>query len=949
MIRLFLSCAVLLGTAFQPKPPSWAEETLARLSLREKVAQLFAVQAYGDFKNAQDADWLRLTRQVADLGVGSVIFFQGDPFEQLTQTNLLQSKAKTPLLIAQDMEYGVGMRVRRTTAFPFAMALGATRNPDLAYEMGKMVAREAKSLGVHQNYAPVADVNNNPENPIINIRSYGEKPDLVGKMVAAYLRGMQEAGLIATVKHFPGHGDTATDSHHGLPSLNFDRKRLDEIELPPFKAAIEAGVQSVMVGHLALPQLETQPDLPATLSKKVIGSLLRQTLGFTGLIVTDSFLMTGLTQQYRAGEAAVLAIEAGVDMVLMSQDVEAAIQAVVQAVETGRISEERINFSARKILELKEKQGLHLQKTSDLSYAMDVIQAPEHQALATEIARQAFTLVKNENQALPLGGQKRKYSLITLNDDDVPRIGQPFLQALQSRSLPLQSVHMLDQRVTEDQFENALADAQQSDFVIVASYIGVQANEAEQAATQKMKHFLNRLQAKAKAVLLISFGSPYLTLGLQAQPTALAFSYSADPFSQQAAADAVLGRAPISGKLPVSIPNLYPYGAGLDLAASYPLQSSLPYDTAQLQAIERLIREAITDKAFPGAALAIGTQNQTVLTKGFGYFTYTSDRVVTETSLFDLASLTKVIGLTTAVMKLYEEGKLSLEDKITNYFPAFGQNGKDVLTLRHLMTHSGGLKAFYPFYTMGLNTREEILDFIFKDKLYYSPGSKMEYSDLDMIIMGMIVEKITGQTLDAYLKDTFYKPLGMLHTGFRPAGGAGESKAVVPTEQDAHFRKKLIQGEVHDECAWVLGGTSGHAGLFSTANDLAVFAQLMLNKGSYGGTQYLKPETIDLFTRVQDPKLSTRALGWDTKSPSGYTFMGQSVGKRAYGHTGFTGTSIWIDPDAKVFAILLTNRVHPTRENKKIFDVRAKLGDLVFKTLTEGKASLPTTPQNRDW
>lgn len=945
---LFL-CAFLSISAHSP-PMGWAEQTLAQMSLEDRVAQLLSVITFGEFNAEDSAERTQLKALVQDLKVGGVILTLAEPLAQAELTNWMQELAGVPLLISMDMENGVAMRTKRTTAFPTAMALGATQNPELAYRMGQLVAKEARSLGVHQNFAPVADVNNNPENPIINVRSYGESPEWVSKMVRAYVAGMQEKGLIATVKHFPGHGDTATDSHHGLPVLPFDRKRLDDVELIPFKDAIKEGVKSVMVGHLAVPAIEKDLNVPATLSPAISQGILVDEWGFQGLIVTDALGMKGVTSQFGVGEAAIRALEAGADQLLMSPDPYAAHRAILQAVTSGRLTEGRINKSVLKLLKLKEELKLQERKLISIADIYKNVSLNTHKALAEEIAESAFTLLRNEGQFFPLDPRlNHGIALMHLNDDDDPKVGDAFQRAIQSTGLRVEKTMLLDRRSDTAEYQKALEIADQSKVVLVSAYIGFHGNPQEKQTVMKHKDFLNKLISLGKTVILISFGSPYLTVGLQAQPAVLAVAYGADPASIQNASEALTGRKPVSGKLPVTVPNLYPIWSGIPVSSLLPMSKTSQYQPAQFSAIDELLQSAIRNKAFPAAAIAFGTDKTLVRAKAYGYQTYESDVAVTPDMPFDLASLTKVVGLTTAVMKLYEEGRLRLDDKVVKYIPEFAPNGKDQLTIRHLMTHTGGLKAFYAFYNMGIHSREGVLQHIYADKLYYTPDTKMEYSDLDMILMGLIVERISGKTLDAYLKDNFWKPLGMERTGFRTTNGADDNQRIVPTEKDTYFRKKLMQGEVHDECAWVLGGTSGHAGLFSTANDLAIFAHLMLNEGSYGGKQYLKPETIRLFTKVQRPGFSTRGLGWDTKPKAGYTTAGTKWGPRSYGHTGFTGTSIWIDPDAKVFAVLLTNRVYPTRENQKIRDIRPKYADLVWEMIKQGGVNTTTSKSNRTW
>ena len=921
------------------RPGAWTETQLRTLTLAQQIGQLFAVRARGVFQSVDDPDYRELVRLVEQFQVGGVIFFQGDPYSQAMLANELQRRSRLPLLIAQDTEWGVAMRVRRTTSFPRAMAIGATGNPDYAYAVGYVTAREARALGVHQLYAPVADVNNNPMNPIINVRAFGEDPLQVATMVRAFVRGVQDAGAIATAKHFPGHGDTSIDSHSDLPVLRFDRKRLDTLELVPFRAAIKAGVQSIMTGHLALPRLDPTPNLPASLSRRITHELLREELGFDGLVVTDALEMQGVTKHFGVGEAAVRALEAGADMLLLSEDVEAARSAILQAVAQGRLSRARIEASVRRVLLAKERLGLHRERLVDLNAIPYVVGIAPHQALSQTIARASLTLLRNEGNLLPLPdvpATPRRLQVIILSDSDDPATGRFFVQTLREVA-PDDRIasRLLDVRSHPDDYRAALEAAARADVVLVPAYLFVRSGTGRIRLPERQRTFLDALIAQGRPVVLIAFGNPYLIMDLQRPPAVYLAAYGGSESTQRAAVQAIFGQAPFTGRLPITIPGHFQRGDGLQLEQvaprlTYPEEVGM--STQRLYRVDSLLRAAIADSAFPGAAVAIGRGPAIVWLKGYGHFTYTSDQRVTPSSVFDLASLTKVVVTTTAAMQLYEAGKLDLDAPVVRYLPEFGQNGKDRVTIHQLLSHTAGLAPFHPFHRMGITSAEAVRQAILSDSLIYEPGTQSRYSDLGMIVLGWVIERITGQPLDRYAEEHIFRPLGMRHTGFRPVGRPDTT--VVPTEIDTVFRHRLIQGEVHDETAWILGGVAGHAGLFSTAEDLARFAYMLVNEGRLGGRPFLKPETIRLFTTPVDPeRAGTRALGWDTRSREGYSSAGRLFGPRSFGHTGFTGTSIWIDPDQQLFVILLTNRVYPTRENRKHLAVRARLADLAYEAI----------------
>ncbi len=941
----FIGCASTLPPANTVDPETgltlrqsaWVDSLMQALTIEQKVAQLFMTSAHGRFYSVDDPAYQRLLDRVEQFEIGGVIFLVGHPQAQALMTNALQRRSRLPLLIAQDMEWGVGMRLDRATTFPRAMALGATRNPDLAFAMGQTVAAEARALGVHMNYAPVADINNNPFNPVINVRSYGENPALVSAMNTAYIRGMQAGGLFATAKHFPGHGDTAVDSHADLPVLNLTRARLDSLELTPFREAIEAGVTSIMVAHLALPNLEPDPTVPASLSPRIVTDLLRKDLGFEGLIVTDAMNMEGVTKYFGVGEAAVRCIEAGVDQVLMSRDEYAAQRAILNALASGRLTQTQIDASVKRILTTKARLNLLDQRLINPDALPKHIGRRKHRLLNNAIARQSLTLLRNEKEMLPLNDPTARILVVTLNDTQNPQAGRYFVQQLKQQGHGNKIEHrVLDVGSSSRDFAQVRAYADQFDIVLAPAYVRVRSGTGRIALNDQQQRFLNALVQKGKPVILMSLGNPYIILNLE-PPDAYLAAYSGAESSQRAMAQAIFGRASIGGKLPVTIPDLYPYGAGLNLPQSAPrldVPSTAGMNETLTQRVDSLMKASIADKAFPAAAVAIGRHDVTAHLKGYGYLTYDSDLPVSSHSLFDLASLTKVLATTPSIMKLFEEGKLNLDAPLATYLPEFGQNGKEQVTVRQILTHTAGLKSFYQFYDEGITDREDIISFIQKDDLKYTPDAKYVYSDLGMMMLALAVERISGKPFNQYVKETFYQPMGMGHTGFRPAFGQGKDTHIVPSEVDDVFRNELVQGEVHDERAWMLGGTAGHAGLFSCAHDLALFAQMMLNGGTLNGKRFFEEETIRLFTTKFENELDhTRALGWDTKSPEGYSSAGQHFGPRSFGHTGFTGTSFWIDPDADLFVILLTNRVYPTRNNRKHIPIRPALADIAYKSV----------------
>ena len=756
---------------------AWAESTLEQLTLEQKVSQLFFPFAFGVYRSADDPRHKRLVELVEDFQAGGIHFFQGDPFSQALLANELQSLSSIPLITTQDMESGAGMRLSRTTTLPSAMAMAATRNKDLVYAAGLVTAREARALGTTQVFAPVADINNNARNPVINVRSFGERPQLVATMVSAFTLGLQDGNVLATAKHFPGHGDTSTDSHSDLPVLPFSRARLDSVELVPFRAARDAGIMSIMMGHLALPQIEPDKNVPATLTPAIVTSLLREEMGYKGLIVSDAMRMTGVTKYFGVGESAVRALEAGVDVLILSNDEYAARAAILRAIDEGRLTEERIDESVLRLLKAKEWLRINENRYVDPSKTRLIVANTQHRVLSEEIARESITLVRNTDNLIPFRSTPARVMSITLSDTDDPARGSYFNDQVKSLapSAYLES-RLMDVRSTRDDFNEALYEANFADVIVVPTYLPVRSGTNRLSLPGHLQGFLNNLLQKDKPIILISFGSPYIVEAIASQPEVYIAAYGDSEASQKAAAQALFGYTAIQGKLPITIPGVYSFGHGIQIPQiksrpGYPEEVGM--SSIRLAAVDSLLRKAVAGQAFPGAAVAIGRPNVLVKLDSYGYFKYNSEKQVSPSSLFDLASLTKVVATTTAAMLLYDRGKLSLDDKVTRFLPEFGQKGKDGLTIRHLLTHTSGMRPFRPFHQEGITTRSGVINAIFQEELVYAPNSESRYSDFNMIVLALVIENITGQSFASFATTEIFRPLGMYKTGFRQATAEG--------------------------------------------------------------------------------------------------------------------------------------------------------------------------------
>jgi beta-N-acetylhexosaminidase len=930
----------------------WVENTLRKMTDEEKIGQLLFTTYHGSF-TATDADaYRKMMHDVDDLHVGGFInvtqmwplgIIKSQAYPTAVLTNQLQARSKLPLLIGADFERGAAMRLDEGTSFPTAMALAAAGSPADAYTMGKITTMEARAVGIHWIYAPVSDVNNNPGNPIINTRSFGEDPQRVAEFVAAFVRGVEENGGLATAKHFPGHGDTAADSHIDLPVIRADKDRLEHLELVPFRSAIAAGVGSVMTGHLSIPALEPDPNTPATLSKNVLTGVLRDELHFQGLVVTDAMDMGGITTRFAPGEAAVRAVLAGADALLMPPVPDAAHEALQAAVKSGRISRERLDASVRRILLAKARLELNKNKLVDLNAINKKFGLAPWQKDAQDISDRGVTLLRDNAKLLPLSSAKPSRALLlAFYADPEPYPGEDLERELRSRFDSVTTLRADTRFIKADTLKLPTADSY--DVAILALFVRVSDRKGNVDIPEEQLALAKRVFQAGKPVITVGFGSPYLIENFPQAETWLAV-FGISDVAQISVARALFGQIPIGGHLPVTIPGI-PLKAGFGISRPADPATLQPMDASgdkQLQPAYDVIEKAIADKNFPGATLAVSYQGK-VSIHAFGKLSYDEQAPnVTMETKYDIASLTKVVATTTLVAKLAEGDfpvPLDLDARIDRYLPEWGadpeqKEWRSRVTVRHLLTHTSGLPPFKEYWRTSKGKRDT-LSRIFTEPLEYEPGTKEVYSDLGIILMAEIVERLTGRTLDDLAKAYIFDPLKMSNTMYRPPKKLWTQ--IAPTEVDNNLRHRLVQGEVHDENAFTIGGVSGHAGLFSTAADLAAFSQMLLNGGSYGHERILRRATVTQFTTPQQLSSGTRTLGWAVPTEGGSS--GHFFSAHSFGHTGFTGTSIWIDPDRDLFVVLLTNRVNPTRENQKILKVRPALHDAVMESLELAQPAL---------
>lgn len=942
----------------------WVDSVFKSLSKDEKIAQLFVVRssappaAGSAIATFYDKEVIEAIRKY---NIGGICLFQGGPQQQAQRINQFQQLAKTPLLVTIDGEWGLGMRMDSVRSLPRPMMLGAVQDASIAYQYGKVVAEQCKRIGIQVNYAPVMDINNNPANPVINDRSFGEDKYKVAAYGIQYMKGMQDAGVMACAKHFPGHGDVAVDSHYDLPVINKTKQQLDSLELYPFKQAIIAGIGSVMVAHLQVQAIDNAQNRPTSISYNNVTKLLRNEMGFKGLTFTDALEMQGVKKFYPDGEASAQAVIAGNDMLCLPGDIPGSIKKIKAAIKKKKLSWDDIDAHVKRVLYAKYQYGLanwvpvnSYNLTKDLNSNID--------ATTRLIAENAITLLNNNDAAIfPLSkGKKIAYVGIGLTKDNE--------FARQLRKDYDAHVYYFDYKQSSDRANKLLQylkDEYETVVIGIHNYSRRPANNF--GISLPAKQLVRQLQIQHKAITFV-FGNPYAVKDFCDSKVLLA-CYEDDPITQTVAADLLYGRLVAKGKLPVTVCESLQYGAGI--VANRLLYDApavdLGFRQEKLLEIDSIVNDAIAKQAIPGAVVLVAKEGKIAYEKAFGYLTYDSTEAVYPETIYDLASVTKIMATTVAVMKLYDEGRLDLQKTLGDYLPWVKGSNKENLKLWDIILHQAGLKAWIPFYKETVDTalaniplfsyysyrpdsihRVRVADNIYLrsdwvDTMYnrilqseLGPMGKYVYSDNDFIFLGKIVESISGKTLDRYVKEEFYDKLQMNNTGFKPRDRF-PLNYIAPTEEELGFRQQLIHGDVHDPGAAMFGGVAGHAGLFGNAYDLAVLAEVLLNGGRMNGHQFFKKETIDFFTGYHSD--SRRGLGFDKPEKDNGSrkepYPAASASPQTFGHTGFTGTCIWMDPAKHLTFIMLSNRVHNNGDANRFLrmNIRAKVFETVYKAL----------------
>ncbi len=918
------------------KESAWVDSLYNKMTFEERVGQLFMVAAYS---NKDSVHTNSIEKLIRDYKIGGLIFFQGGPVRQAKLTNRYQAASKVPLFIGIDAEWGLAMRLDSVGRFPWNMTLGAIQDLRLIERVGVEYGKQSRRLGINFNFAPVLDINTNPRNPIIGNRSFGEDKINVTNRALALMKGVQSQGVFATGKHFPGHGDTETDSHHTLPSINFSKERIDQVEFYPYKKLFDEGLASVMVAHLNVPSLESRENYPSSISYNVVTNILQKELGFDGLIFTDALNMKGAADFMKPGEIDLEALMAGNDVLLFAENVPWAVEKICVAYQDSILTEDRLAHSVKKILKYKYRAGLDMYRPIDLKNLYQDLNPHSSDALQYELYENAVTTLRNSEEIVPIKKfDDERIAYVKLGDDN----HKPFLQTLQKYTEVTE--------VQEDDIDSLLVRLKPFTKVIVGFHKadGAWKNHEFKAAE------LARLDSIAKyhKVIVDIFAKPYAMLPIKNfnNIEGLVMSYQNSDVAQIVSAEVIFGAVDTKGKLPVSISNVFDVNYGLKTTKlnrlGFGLADNVGMSQTILNRIDQVAKKAIDAKMTPGVQILVARKGKVVYQKSFGTHTYEASAIkVTNTDLYDVASITKMVSTLPNVMKLYDAGRVKMDTKLGDMLPSLFENtDKENIEFKELMSHYARLQAWIPFYKETLDSvgmpsveyyrkmydpkfsvqvaenlylrndyRDTILKAIATSKLL--PKKEYKYSDFTFIILKEYLEKTTGRSLDSLSYSNFYKSLGMNNTLYNPLLKYDMSQ-IPPTEDDNYFRHQTVHGYVHDMEAAMEGGVGGHAGIFSNAMDIAKIMQMYLQKGKYGGQRYFSEETFEAFNTCHYcNKGNRRGLGFDKPQLPGQA--GPTCGcvsSESFGHTGFTGTIAWADPETEIVYVFLSNRTYPTSE-----------------------------------
>ena len=937
-----------------PEGNKWVDSVYNTLALEEKFGQLFMVAAYS---NKDFAHYNAIDKLIQENKIGGLIFFQGGPVRQAKLTNRFQSKSKTPLFIGIDAEWGLGMRLDSTYRYPWNMTLGAIQDMNLLEKVGVQMGEQSKRLGLQFNFAPVLDINTNPKNPIIGFRSFGEDKFKVTERAIALMKGFQSQGVFSTGKHFPGHGDTETDSHKSLPTIHFSKERLSEVELYPYRKMFHDGLSSVMVAHLNVPSLEPRSNYPSSISYNVVTDILQKELGFKGLIFTDALNMKSVSNFKLPSEINFEAFMAGNDVLLFPADIPSTIEKFKLAYSANLFSEERLAFSVKKILKFKYKAGLNSYKPIVIDNLYTDLNSSKNDALQYELYENAVTVLKNTTAILPIKNlDKQKIAYVKIGDDS----NDAFVLTLKKYA---------EVTVVEDANLDSLQVKLKPFTTVIIGYHKSDVAFKDDDLKSNDLYKINFL-AKNNNVILDVFAKPYSLLPITNFDAieGLVVSYQNNAIAQIVSAELIFGAIEAKGKLPVSIHTSFKVNDGFSTEKLSRLGFSSPENVGMnaeiLSKIDGIANKAINGKMTPGIQVLVARKGKVIYQKSFGYHTYDKTIKVQNSDIYDVASLTKIMATLPNVMVQYDHQKINLETTLGTMLPIFKNSNKATINFKDLLSHYAGLAAGIPFYkaTMdkssfpsevyfrkiseeqfskkmadSLFIRNDFCDTIMKMIVKSKIALKKEYkySDLTFMILKDYLEKTTSKTLDVLIQENFYRSLGMNNSSFNPLEKFDKNR-IPPTENDTYFRRQLLQGYVNDLSAALEGGVSGHAGVFSNAMDVAKIMQLYLQKGKYGDQQYFSEKTFDDFNTCYFCAAGNRrGVGFDKPQLGAEGPTCGCASMTSFGHTGYTGTMAWADPDAQIVYVFLSNRTFPIAGTNRLSkeNIREDIQKVIYEAI----------------
>ncbi len=935
----------------------WVDSLYNKMTLEEKVGQLFMVDLFPE-ESQKNIDKVKFL--IKNHHVGGVIFFKGNPKQQAELTNTFQEMSKTPLLIGQDAEWGLAMRLENTYAFPWNMTLGAIEDDDLIRKTGIQIAKHVKRIGLQYDFAPSVDVNINPKNPIIGNRAFGENPKRVAQKGIAFMQGMQSENVLTSAKHFPGHGDTAVDSHHDLPTLDFTKERLDSVELYPYQQMIPQGLTGVMVSHLDVPVLDNRTNHPASLSHPIITGLLKRKMQFEGLVVTDALNMKGVGEFEELGQISLEAFLAGNDILLYPLDVPGGIKKIIHAYEEEIITEERLAHSVKKILKAKYWSGLQEYKPVEIDSLEEDLNAHENDVLYEELMENAITLIKNNKAILPIKN---------LVDEKIAYV--PFGDASGEDFFKMLNKYIRVDKVEAKSLDILMERLETYDKVIIGFHKPDESPWSAYQFTQEELVWLHEISVKHQTILSV-FTRPYAMLDLRSSTNldGILISYQNSKISQEKTAQIIFGAIGAKGRLPVSIGREFPEGTKYTTKPlkrlAYGFPESVGLNSDRLKKIDSIAEIAIAKKMTPGMQVLVARKGKVVFNKNYGFQTYAKKEAVQDETIYDLASLTKILSTVPLLMELEEKKEIDLETPFKDLLPFLKNSNKADITLREALSHYGRFKPWIPFYRATLDNnknpsgryynryrtdqfsvkvaenmymRTDYKDSVLVEIAESDLLSKKEYkySDLPYYLYNKYLQDYYNADLNTLTQTHFYASLGANNLSYLPKLHFPQQR-IAPSEKDNYWRNQELRGDVNDQGAAMFGGINGHAGLFGNANDVAKMMQMYMNGGYYGGIRYFERETIQKFNTCFycDEKVR-RGVGFDKPQLKGPGPGIDENSKNSFGHTGFTGTMVWADPEKDLLYVFLSNRTYPDPSNSKLIreNIRTEIEKVIYQAIAD--------------